>query len=45
MSIILTGEFMSSKYLEEAGLISKVVAKDKLLEEALKLANKIATFS
>lgn len=36
---------MTSQYLEEAGIISRVVKKEKLLEEALILANKIASFS
>ncbi len=45
MQMILTGEFFDAEFAERNGLVSKVVPKEKTLETALEIANKIATFS
>lgn len=45
MQWILTGERFSAEEAEKAGLISKVVKKEELMGEALKMAEKIASFS
>ena len=42
MDMILTGRMMDAAEAERAGLVSRVVAKEALLEEALKAAAKIA---
>jgi enoyl-CoA hydratase len=42
MELILTGEMMDAHEAKSLGLVSKVVEKDKLLEEAQKMAEKIA---
>ncbi|MCO6436097.1 MAG: enoyl-CoA hydratase/isomerase family protein [Phycisphaerae bacterium] len=42
MEMILTGRFMSAREAFEAGLVSKVVAKEQYLAEALRLAQEIA---
>jgi enoyl-CoA hydratase len=43
--MILSGRMIESAEAERCGLVSRVVANDKLLEEALKLADKIAAQS
>jgi enoyl-CoA hydratase len=43
--MILTGRMMDAQEAERAGLVSRVVAADKLLEEALAAAAQIAEFS
>jgi len=45
MELVLTGNFVDAQWAERAGLVSRVVPDDKLLETALELANKIASFS
>ena len=42
MDMILTGRMMDAAEAERAGLVSRVVAPDKLIEEALAAAKKIA---
>jgi enoyl-CoA hydratase len=42
MDMILTGRMMDAAEAERAGLVSRVVAADKLIEEALAAATKIA---
>jgi len=45
MDLILTGRTMGASEAERAGLVSRVVAADKLLDEALGIAAQIAEFS
>ncbi|MCG8446179.1 MAG: enoyl-CoA hydratase [Hyphomicrobiales bacterium] len=45
MDMILTGRMMDAEEAERAGLVSRIVDNDDLLDEALKAANKIAEFS
>ena len=45
MEMILTGEFMNAKEACERGLASRVVESDKLIDEALLTAKKIAEMS
>ena len=45
MDLILTGRLMDAAEAERAGLVSRVVAADKLLEEALAAAQTIAGYS
>jgi enoyl-CoA hydratase len=42
MEMILSGRMMDAGEAERSGLVSRVVPNDKLLEEAMKLADKIA---
>ncbi|OHB32696.1 MAG: enoyl-CoA hydratase [Phenylobacterium sp. RIFCSPHIGHO2_01_FULL_70_10] len=42
MEMILTGRMMDAEEAERAGLVSRIVAADKLVEEALAVAAKIA---
>jgi len=42
MEMIMTGRFMSAKEAFEAGLVTKVVAKEQFLAEAVALAQQIA---
>ncbi|BFZ17591.1 hypothetical protein BsWGS_20630 [Bradybaena similaris] len=45
MEMMLTGSRMSAQDAERAGLVSKVFPSDKLVEETVKTAEKIAGFS
>ena len=45
MDLILTGRMMDAQEAERAGLVSRVVAPDKLLDEAIAVANAICEFS
>lgn len=45
MDLCLTSRFMDAAEAERAGLVSRVVAADKLIEEALSAADTIASFS
>jgi enoyl-CoA hydratase len=45
MDLILTGRMMDAAEAERAGLVSRVVPSDRLLEEALAAAARIAEFS
>ena len=45
MDLILTARMMDAQEAERAGLVSRVVAPEKLLEEALGVAAKIAGYS
>jgi enoyl-CoA hydratase len=45
MDLCLTGRMMDAAEAERAGLVSRVVAADKLVDEAVACANKIGEFS
>ncbi len=45
MEMCLTGRMMDAEEAERSGLVARIVPADELLEEALKVANKIAEFS
>jgi enoyl-CoA hydratase len=45
MDMILTGRFMDASEAENSGMVARVVVADKLLDEALVAATKIAAFS
>ncbi len=45
MDLCLTGRMMDAEEAERAGLVARVVAADKLLEETMEAADKIASFS
>jgi enoyl-CoA hydratase len=45
MEWVLTGEHYTAEQAEKAGLVSRVVPADKLMEEAERLAQKIASMS
>lgn len=45
MDLVLSARMMDAREAESAGLVSRVVAADKVLEEALATANAIAAFS
>jgi enoyl-CoA hydratase/carnithine racemase len=45
MELVLGGEMMTAEEAAQAGLVSRVVPADAILEEAVKLAEKIASFS
>jgi enoyl-CoA hydratase len=45
MDMVLTGRMMNADEAERAGLVSRVVAADKLLEEAMEAATVIASMS
>lgn len=43
--MILTGDMMDAQEAAQRGLVSRVVSSDLLVDEALKVARKIATKS
>ncbi|CAH0719604.1 unnamed protein product, partial [Brenthis ino] len=45
MEIVLTGNFINAQEAEKMGLVSKVFPVEKLLEETIKLAERIGTHS
>jgi len=45
MEMCLTGRMMDAAEAERSGLVARVVPADKLMEEALAIANRIASFS
>lgn len=45
MEIVLTGNFIDAQEAEKMGLVSRVFPVDKLLEETIKLAERIGTHS
>jgi len=45
MDLILTGRMMDAEEAERSGLVSRVVAADDLMEEAMAIADKIAGYS
>ena len=45
MDMVLTGRMMDAAEAERSGLVSRVVSADQLIEEAIKLATKIAEMS
>ena len=45
MDMILTGRMMDAQEAERAGLVSRIVASDKLLDEAVAVAGAICQFS
>jgi len=45
MDLVLTGRMMDAAEAERAGLVSRVVPADKLIDEALAAAERIAEFS
>jgi len=45
MDLILTGRLMDAAEAERAGLVARIVPDDKLIDEALAAAKKIASFS
>jgi enoyl-CoA hydratase len=45
MDMVLTGRMMDAAEAERSGLVARVVPADKLLDEALGIAAKIASFS
>jgi enoyl-CoA hydratase len=44
MELCLTGRLMNAEEAERAGLVSRIVPAAALVEEALKMAEKIASF-
>ena len=44
MDLVLTGRMMDAAEAERAGLVSRIVAPDRLVEEAVTAAARIATF-
>jgi enoyl-CoA hydratase len=44
MDLVLTGRMMDAAEAERSGLVSRVVAQDQMIEEAIAAAGKIATF-
>ncbi len=45
MDLCLTGRMMDAKEAERAGLVARIVPADQLMEEAMKVAGKIASLS
>jgi enoyl-CoA hydratase len=45
MDLVLTGRMMDAEEAERAGLVSRVVATERLLEDSLAIAEKIASMS
>jgi enoyl-CoA hydratase len=45
MDLVLTGRMMDAAEAERAGLVARIVSTERLLDEALEAAAKIASFS
>ena len=45
MEMILTGDFMGAEEAAQRGLVSRVVKNEHLIDETLKIARKIASYS
>lgn len=45
MDMCLTGRMMDAEEAERAGLVSRIVPQDELMDEVMKIADKIADFS
>ena len=45
MEMCLTGRMMDAEEAERSGLVARVVPADQLMDEAMKTAEKIASFS
>lgn len=45
MEFILTGDFFSAEEAEKAGLVSRIIPSAKLVDEAVKMADKISSYS
>jgi enoyl-CoA hydratase len=45
MDLCLTARMMDAREAERAGLVSRVVPNEKLMDEALAVADKVASFS
>jgi enoyl-CoA hydratase/carnithine racemase len=45
LEMLLTGDFIDAERAERIGLVNKVVPQDKLMDEAMNLANKLASKS
>lgn len=45
MEMVLTGNFIDAHQAEKAGLVCRVVPEDQLLDSAMEMAKKIASFS
>ena len=45
MEMCLTGRMMDAEEAERAGLVSRIIPKEDLIEEAIKVATKIAEMS
>jgi len=45
MELVLTGDFISAEEACQKGLVSRIVPEDKLVDEAIEVAKKIASFS
>ncbi len=45
LEMLLTGDFMDAERAERIGLVNKVVPEDKLMDEAMNLASKLASKS
>jgi len=45
MEMVLTGRMMDAEEAERAGLVSRIVPAEKLIEEAVKVATEIAALS
>ena len=45
LEMLLTGDFIDAERAERIGLVNKVVPQDKLVDEAMNLANKLASKS
>jgi enoyl-CoA hydratase len=43
MDLVLTGRFMGAEEAQSAGLVSRVVSTDRLMEEAMEVAATIAS--
>lgn len=45
MEMVLTGDMMDAEEAAQRGLVSRVISNDALIDEALKVARKIASHS